>query len=90
MTELQSMPDVESLRSPENETPIVLESCGPAPISHSDDIAETMYILKLGLRTNLRWLERDDPNVDAAVRTSTRMCEYLEKLETLIRQEAAL
>ncbi|QYA17436.1 hypothetical protein [Rhizobium sp. AB2/73] len=52
------------------------------------DIAETLYILKLGLRTNLRWLDRESPNVDAAVRTSTRLCECVEQLEVLMRRRS--
>ncbi len=52
------------------------------------DIAETLYILKLGLRTNLRWLDRESPNVDAAIRTSTRLCECVEQLEVLMRRRS--
>lgn len=65
-----------------------LPSREQASLAEPQDIADTLYILKLGLRTNLRWLDRESPNVDAAVRTSTRLCECVEQLEVLMRRQS--
>lgn len=48
------------------------------------EIAEILYALKLGLRANLRWLEKSD--VGSAIETSGKMCDYVESLETLLRE----
>ncbi len=52
--------------------------------ARSTELAELLYLLKLGVKTNLRWLGREIPDIDAAQKTSARLCEYVERLEALI------
>jgi hypothetical protein len=48
------------------------------------ELVELLYLLKLGVKTNLRWIGREKPDIDAARMTSARLCQYVDRLETLI------
>ena len=48
------------------------------------ELVELLYLLKLGVKTNLRWIGREKPDIDAARLTSARLCQYVDRLETLI------
>lgn len=50
----------------------------------STELVELLYLLKLGVKTNLRWIGRTRPDIDAARKTSARLCEYVDRLEILI------
>ncbi len=50
----------------------------------STELVELVYLLKLGVKTNLRWLAREEPDIDAAYKTSARLCEYVDRLQSLI------
>ncbi len=50
----------------------------------STELVELVYLLKLGVKTNLRWLAREEPDIDAARKTSSRLCEYVDRLQSLI------
>jgi len=50
----------------------------------STELVELVYLLKLGVKTNLRWLAREEPEIDAARKTSARLCEYVDRLQSLI------
>ncbi|MFK3691079.1 hypothetical protein ACI2J4_12515 [Agrobacterium tumefaciens] len=50
----------------------------------STELAELLYLLKLGVKTNLRWIGRERPDIDAARKTSARLCVYVDRLESLI------
>lgn len=50
----------------------------------STELAELLYLLKLGVKTNHRWIGREQPDIDAARKNSARLCAYVDRLETLI------
>lgn len=50
----------------------------------STELAELLYRLKLGVKTNLSWIGREQPDIDAARKNSARLCAYVDRLETLI------
>jgi len=52
--------------------------------ARSTELAELLYLLKLGVKTNLRWLGRETPDIDAARKTSARLSDYVDRLEALI------
>lgn len=47
-------------------------------------LQSSLTLIKLGLRTNLRWLDREQPDVNAAMRTINRLIEEICRLETEI------
>lgn len=54
----------------------------------STELVELLYLLKLGVKTNLRWLGRDTPDINAARKTSARLSDYVDRLEALIGSNA--
>jgi hypothetical protein len=48
-------------------------------------IMEALTAIKVDLHTNLRWLSKETPDVQAALRTSERLVEHVERLEQLLR-----
>jgi hypothetical protein len=50
----------------------------------SAEFSELIYLLKLGVKTNLRWIGRERPDIDAARKTAARLCDYVDRLEVLI------
>ncbi len=53
-------------------------------LERSTELVELVYLLKLGVKTNLRWLAREEPDIDAARKTSARLCKYVDRLQSLI------
>jgi len=53
-------------------------------VSKPQQVVELLYLLKLGVKTNLRWIGRDKPDIDAARMTSARLCQYVDRLEMLL------
>jgi hypothetical protein len=57
----------------------------PSCVYDNEELADTIYLLKLGISTNLRWLTRENPDVMAARKTAERMSNYITQLEFLIK-----
>ena len=51
---------------------------------HEIDLA--LWVTRLHVHSNLRWLDREDPDVEAAKRTAAKLVENLNHLENLIRR----
>jgi len=53
------------------------------------EIQSSLTLLKLGLKTNLRWLDRDTPDVSAAIDTVHRLLDEISRLESSIATRLA-
>lgn len=90
MVNTNSMTVTDERLSPINDQVTYDNACLPIAerTSRQDSLQATVTLVKLGLRTNLQWLERDEPNVDAAIGTIHRLLEQVSKLEKEVRQLA--
>ncbi|MDI7865030.1 hypothetical protein MRS76_24235 [Rhizobiaceae bacterium n13] len=57
----------------------------PIGISHEMHLVNLcLTAVALRIHANLRWLDREDPNIAEARRTSAKLVEHINHLETLI------
>jgi hypothetical protein len=82
-TEIQVMAQHVTAQEAAPRDPVSFEA--PSCLRDGGEVADTIYLLKLGISTNLRWLTRENPDVVAARRTAERMSNYISQLETLMK-----